>query len=226
MSALSTALSHGKLAGRVFDERQLGEALGGGSARRYALVNRALKDGSLIRLKRGTYLLGQTVSSERIHPFAVAQALVPGSYVSFETALAFHGWIPEAVYATASVTPGRKTLEQDTPVMGHFSFHPIAINEYQFLTGVERRLFQGLTAFVASPLRALLDLVAFRKEPWAGLDWLTQGLRIGEADILAIKRKEFAAMRPVYRHKAVNDFLKNLESALRSNVGTRVNTDD
>ena len=49
MSALTSALSDGKLAGRVFDERQLGEAIDGGAARRYALVNRALKDGSLVR---------------------------------------------------------------------------------------------------------------------------------------------------------------------------------
>ena len=101
---------------------QLGEAIDGGAARRYALVNRALKDGSLVRLKRGTYLLGKSYRSDAIHPFAVAQALIPGSYVSFETALAHHGWIPEAVYATASVTPGRKTLEFDTPVMGRFTF--------------------------------------------------------------------------------------------------------
>src|SRR6185369_12489245 len=126
MSALAIALAQGNLADRVFDQRQLCEALGGSDARRYALVNRALKDGSLIRLKRGTYMLGQSVRKDDVHPFAVAQALLPGSYVSFETALAFHGWIPEAVYVTASVTPGRKSLEQDTPVFGRFTFHPIA----------------------------------------------------------------------------------------------------
>lgn len=110
MSALSSILSAGRLAGRVFDEQQLGEELGGSEGRRYALVNRAIKDGSLIRLKRGSYLLGQSFRSEPIHPFAIAQALLPGSYVSFETALAHHGWIPEAVHATASVTPARKSL--------------------------------------------------------------------------------------------------------------------
>ena len=54
MSVLASTLSDGKLAGRVFDERQLSEVVGGNAARRYALVNRALKDGSLVRLKRGT----------------------------------------------------------------------------------------------------------------------------------------------------------------------------
>ena len=217
MSALTSALSDGKLAGRVFDERQLGEAIDGGAARRYALVNRALKDGSLVRLKRGTYLLGKSYRSDAIHPFAVAQALIPGSYVSFETALAHHAWIPEAVYATASVTPGRKTLEFDTPVMGRFTFHPLAIHEYQFLVGVERQKLGALTAFVASPLRALLDLVALRKQRWTGFDWLTSGLRIDEDHLHTLKRKQFASLKSVYKHKAVNDFLRSLELAVRGN---------
>lgn len=214
MSALASLLSDGNLARRVFNEHQLGEAVGGGSARRYALVNRALKDGSLVRLKRGTYLLGSPYRSDAIHPFAVAQALLPGSYISFETALAHHGWIPEAVYSTASVTTERKSLEFDTPVMGRFTFHPLAIHDYQFLVGVEREKLGALTAFVASPLRALLDLVALRKQGWAGLDWLTDGLRIEDHHLLSLTRKELMKLKPVYKHKLVNDFLHSLQLAI------------
>jgi predicted transcriptional regulator of viral defense system len=111
MSSLAQQVSASALRDRVFNERQLSELLGGGDARRYGLVNRALKDGSLIRLKRGVYTLAKAHRSAPMHPFAVAQALLPGSYISFESALAYHGWIPEAVLVTASVTPGRKTLE-------------------------------------------------------------------------------------------------------------------
>lgn len=215
MSALTSALSASNLVGRVFDEQQLGEALGGSEGRRYALVNRAIKDGSLIRLKRGSYLLGQSYRPDPIHPFAVAQALLPGSYVSFETALAHHGWIPEAVHATASVTPARKSLAYDTPTMGRFTFHPLALHEYQFLVSVERHKLGALTAFVASPLRALLDLVALRKQQWTDLDWLTGGLRIDEDHLRVLKRKEFAVLKGVYKHKGVNAFLRSLENEVR-----------
>lgn len=215
MSALASSLATGNLAGRVFNERQLRDAIDGGPARRYALVSRALKDGSLLRLKRGTYLLDKSYRSDAIHPFAAAQALLPGSYVSFETALAHHGWIPEAVFLTSSVTPGRKTLEYDTPIMGRFSFHPLAIQDYQFLVGVEREKLGALTAFVASPLRALIDLVALRKQRWTDLGWLTDSLRIDEDHLFSIKRKEFANLKAVYKHKAVNDFLQSLELAVR-----------
>lgn len=214
MNTLATQVSESSLAGRIFNEDQLGELLGGSDARRYALVHRAVKDGSLIRLKRATYMLGQRRHSEGVHPFAAAQALLPGSYVSFETALAYHGWIPEAVASTASVSPGRKTIIYDTPVLGHFSFHPLALREYQFLTSVDREKLGKLTAFVAQPLRALIDLVALRKEHWSGLDWLTKGMRIDEERLRSLRRKDFTALRPVYRHKAVNAFLHSLEDAI------------
>ncbi|PZU12312.1 MAG: hypothetical protein DI606_09495 [Sphingobium sp.] len=219
MSALSEQIMGSSLAERVFNESQLRELLGDSDARRYALVNRALKDGSLIRLKRATYMLGQSSRSEAGHPFSVAQALLPGSYISFETALAYHGWIPEAVFTTASVSPGRKTITYDTPSLGQFSFHPLALREYQFLTSVEREKFGKLTAFVAQPLRALMDLVALRKEHWSGLDWLITGMRIDLDRLLSLKRKDFSALRPVYKHKAANDFLHSLEGAILANKG-------
>ena len=43
------------------------------------------------------------------------QALMPESYASFETALPHYGCVPEAVYTTSSVSPGRKTLS-DAPI--------------------------------------------------------------------------------------------------------------
>jgi hypothetical protein len=214
MSSLALQVAGSNLAGRIFHEGQLREVLGGSDARRYALVHRALKDGSLIRLKRGAYMLDQRRNRETIHPFAVAQALVPGSYVSLETALAYHRWIPEAVFATASVSPGRKTLTFEVPSFGQFSFHPLALQEYQFLAGVDRVKLGRLTAFVAQPLRALIDLVALRKEAWSGLDWLTIGMRIDEDRLRSLKRKDLSALRGVYKHKAANIFLQSLEEAV------------
>ncbi|AEG49828.1 hypothetical protein Sphch_2167 [Sphingobium chlorophenolicum L-1] len=224
MSALSQQISGSSLAERVFNEGQLRELLGDSDARRYALVNRALKDGSLIRLKRATYMLGQRSRSEAVHPFAVAQALLPGSYISFETALAYRGWIPEAVFTTASVSPGRKTITYDTPSLGQFSFHPLALREYQFLTSVEREKLGKLTAFVAQPLRALIDLVALRKEHWSGLDWLITGMRIDEDRLRSLRRKDFSALRPVYKHKAANAFLHSLEDVILTNRGAAKGT--
>lgn len=214
MSSLAQQVSASALRDRIFNERQLSELLGGGDARRYGLVNRALKDGSLIRLKRGVYALAKAHRSAPVHPFAVAQALLPGSYISFESALAYHGWIPEAVLVTANVTPGRKTLEIPATEFGSFKYHPLAIADYRFLDGVERVTFDKLTAFVARPLRALMDLVALRKVEWSGLDWLTSGMRIDDEALRALTETDFAAVKSVYKHKAVNAFLSELEDVV------------
>lgn len=216
MNRLANYVAEAGFADRIFNERQLSRIVGGSDGRRYALVNRALKEGSLIRVKRGTYLLDQRYRRENAHPFAIAQALWPGSYISLETALSFHGWIPEEVLVTASISPGRKSITQDVPQMGMFTCHPLALHDYQFLTRVERVKLGALTALVASPLRALMDLVALRKEPWSGFAWLTNGLRIEETDLLTLKKEDFERVRHVYKHAAVAKFLNALESEILS----------
>ena len=220
MSSLAEQVSSAGLADRILSERRLGDLLGGGDARRYGLVNRALKDGSLVRVKRGIYLLGSHFRSEQVHPFAIAQGLVPGSYVSFESALVHHGWIPEAVFVTASVSPGRKTLSVDSPDFGPFSFHPIAVQDYRFLTSIDPIRMGKLTAFIAQPLRALMDLVALRKVRWVGIEWLTVGLRIDQDHLFSLRRKDFAALKLVYKHKAVIAFLEALEQAVMTKKGS------
>lgn len=170
MANLAKEISAAGLGGRIVNERHLAELVGGSAARRYGLINRAIKEGELLRVKRGTYVLARDYRAASVHPFAVAQSLLPGSYISFETALAYHGWIPERVYTTASLSPGRKTLEYATEPFSTFAVHPHAIHGYRRLTGVNRVVAGRLTALVAQPLRAILDLVALRKQPWQGLN--------------------------------------------------------
>ena len=78
MSTLVEQVLAAGLGKSVFTERQLSEILGGGDARRYGLVNRALEDGSLLRLKRGLYYLKSSNTGDSIHPFArPAAAAIP-----------------------------------------------------------------------------------------------------------------------------------------------------
>lgn len=85
------------------------------------------------------------------------------------------------------------------------------------LAGVDREKFGELTGFVAQPLRALMDLVALRKEHWSSLDWLITGMRIDEDQLLPLRRKDFAALRFVYKHKTANNFLHSFEAAVLTN---------
>jgi hypothetical protein len=184
--------------------------LGGSEARRYGLVNRALKAGELLRVKRGLYVLANKYRGYPLHPFALAQTLVPGSYVSLETALAYHGWIPEGVYTTASILPGRKFKEFQHEGLGYFTFHPLATNKGYFLELVERLKINEQTMLMAEPIRALMDLVCLRKMKWQGLGWLVEGLRIDPDYLRKITNADIRILKEVYKHKQVKEFLDAL----------------
>jgi len=216
MSALISQIRSAGYADRVLTDQQIGRILGGSDDRRYGQVKRALQSVALVRIKRGLYVLAEQYRKHPLHPFALAQVLVAGSYISMETALAFHGWIPEAVYTTVSVTPGRKSHVIDHPNFGHFEFNPLALHKSGFLAGVQRHAISDQAMLVASPLRALMDLVAFRKQDWQGIAWLENGMRVGQAHLLQVRLKDFSDLRGVYKHKVVNEFLSQLERDVRA----------
>lgn len=214
MQTLTQQLLRRGQSNRLLNDAELRWMLDGSAQRRHHLVSRAMKAGELLRLRRGHYVLSNDYRDYPPHPFALAQAFVPGSYVSFETALAYHGWIPEAVRVTASVTPGRKTSESDHPIFGSFSFHPLALQTGSFLVQVERLQLQNQTMLVARPFRALMDLVCLRKVEWQGIDWLVEGLRIEYETLRGITRAEIGALDIVYKQKRVRNFLQCLATEL------------
>src|SRR5690606_20788918 len=112
------------------------------------------------------------------HPFSLAQKIEPGSYVSLESALAFHGWVPEAAYTTTSVVPGRKFKEYQHEQFGAFTFSPLAINPGCFLDLVQRRQADKQVFLLASPVRAFMDLVCLKKVEWQGMSWIRDSMRI------------------------------------------------
>lgn len=214
MPALYDIIQEAGLERKVLNDRQIARLVDGSGARRYGLVNRALKDGSLIRVRRGLYVTSEASHPTLPHRFVVAQAVRTSSYISFETALSDAGWIPEGTFMTSSVVPETKSLEFSSDVFGAFEYRPLAILPYGFLIGVERRELQGGIALIATPMRALMDLVALRKQEWAGLDWLTQGLRIDPDHLSRLHPREVRRLRSVYKQKRPARFLVELEAAL------------
>lgn len=215
MQTLTKKLIDLDLSNRVFTDTQLARIIEGSKQqRRYHLVNRAMKTGELLRLRRGRYLLAEPFRDQPIHPFALAQAFVPGSYVSFETAMAYHGWIPEAVYTTASVTPRRKSLEYEHSVFGHFSFHPLATQPGYFLELVKREQSREQSMLVARPVRALMDLVCLKKTEWQGMEWLQENLRIDDEYLRQVTGTDIRILKLVYKHKRVIRFLDSLAREL------------
>lgn len=214
MNTLTNKIIEQGLVNRVLKVSQLQRLVKGSAQRRHSLVNRAIKAGELLRFQRGLYMLNERFRDYPCHPFVLAQAIEPGSYISFETALAYHGWIPEAVFTTASVIPGRKSRQFEHAKMGVFSFQPLAVQREYFLELVNRHQINGQTMLVAKPCRALMDLVCLRKLSWEGIDWLLRGLRIDPESLAAITGNDIKILKLIYKHKRVKSYLSYLSREL------------
>lgn len=111
-----------------------------------------LRQGVLLSLKRGQYLLGDT-GAEPCLPL-VANHLYGPSCVSLEYALAWHGLIPERVHEVTSVCTGRgRTIEN---ALGRFSYARLPAKVYP--CGITQVSVSPRETFlIASPAKALCD---------------------------------------------------------------------
>ncbi len=117
-------------------------------------LSRWVATGKIYQLRRGVYALAPPYQKNTPHPFLIANRLQRASYVSLQSALAFYGMIPETVYRTVSVSTMR-TESLKTP-LGDYDFRHI---QNKLFFGYQLINLQGQHAFVASPEKALLDLI-------------------------------------------------------------------
>jgi hypothetical protein len=181
---------------------------------RRVLLHRAVRARELIRLKRGLFLLQPELRKSNPHPFVVAALLHSPSHISLESALSHHGLIPEALYQVASVTAARSRVFE-TPI-GKFSFQRVPALDPR--AGVQAvKLGQAAWAFIASPLRAIADLVYLRPSvSWEkeGMDFLTDSLRMEEEDLAKLDFSLGERIMESIRNRRVREFLQGLRKEL------------
>ena len=113
------------------------------------------KDGQLIRLKRGLYVVSDEVSGKPVNACLCANHIYGPSYVSQQWALRWYGLIPERVYTMTSVTTKRtRTFEN---ALGRFTYEQVK-PEY-FSIGIVSVEEGGVTFMIASREKALCDLI-------------------------------------------------------------------
>lgn len=118
-------------------------------------LDRWVKSGRLIQLRRSVYSVAPPYRAEAPHPFLLANHLRKPSYVSLQSALSYYGMIPEVVPVTTSVTTGRPE-KLETP-LGRFVFRHL--KKTAFFGYAQIEMSRGQSAFLASPEKALLDLL-------------------------------------------------------------------
>ena len=176
-----------------------------------ALLKRATGAGEIVRIRRGLFVLSPRYRHDPIHLFVLAQLIHGPSYISLESALAHHGWIPEAVYTLANVTLKRSRVF-DTP-LGRFSY--TRIPQEPLYAGVQRLELPATGCFfMASPLKALADYVYVNRCDWTGLTPLLGSLRIDEAELATLTGTMFDILSDVYRTGRVCRFLAGIRKEM------------
>lgn len=171
-------------------------------------ISRMLAAGELTPLRRGLYLRDRTVN-----PLALAATIQGPSYVSFQTALAWHGLIPERVEEISSATLKRPSVCETA--VGRYRYRHVPARVFSI--GVERVADASLPWLLASPAKALCDTIALEATIRSQRDvrvWL-HAMRIGE--LTALDGDQLAACaerygRPSVRH--LNGYFRKGPSVL------------
>ena len=154
------------------------------------------KEGVILSIKKGLYVVGPALNSERRpEPFLLANHILGPSYVSAETALSYHGLIPERVYEIASMTT-QAPRKFNTP-LGTFTYTRLPLPYYAFGIRSEK-LADDQYAMVASREKALCDkiittsglLLRSRK---AAKEFLLENMRMDEDALRQLNTKEMTS---------------------------------
>jgi hypothetical protein len=158
-------------------------------------IARMIHAGELLQLRRGLY-----ATRRDLHPYCLAASIYGPSYISFDTALAFHGLIPEAVHEVSSATLKRSRAFEN--VFGRYRYRTVPLGVYPL--GVERVTEGELPFLIASPTKALCDRIALEPRMrsmsdvrrWAELMRLSEERELDPA-ILAVCAENYG--RPAVR---------------------------
>ncbi|MCK9336945.1 MAG: hypothetical protein M0P43_03830 [Arcobacteraceae bacterium] len=134
-------------------------------------ISNLVKNGELIRLKKGFYTFSKPYLNKPIDLITVANMIYTPSYVSFDYALSYYGMIPERVSEVTSATASHEKLFE-TPI-GRFSYKKIPLQAYSL--GVDWIYDEEDGGrFIATPEKALCDKIRYDR----GIGTLTQNAMI------------------------------------------------
>ena len=194
----------------IIHDAEIARAFEASSNARHSAVKRALKASTLTRLRRGVYLIVAKTKIQLADERVLALYIYEPSFISLETALSCHGWIPEAVPVCTSVTPNR--AQQFSTPLGTFTYKHVP--EKAFYLGVERTVLPAGICFIAQPWRAVADYVYVYAKTWSSLADFEEDMRIDHQIVIASSRaqlKELASNYPSMRvRKMLNIFLSEI----------------
>ncbi len=156
------------------------------------------KKGIFSRIKRGVYMYSVSPPIK----FVIANYLCKPSYISFETALSYHGIIPETVYTlTSATTKPAKEFYLDNQ---NYRFYQIKKNLF---FGYSLTKIGDSQILVADKEKALLDYLYLLS--------LKNGVLNERLDLSKIDKQKFNSylgffVKSIRKDKALTDLIKDL----------------
>jgi predicted transcriptional regulator of viral defense system len=157
----------------------------------YKLVQRLEAAEVVERMVKGKYKF----LFREVNDFELANFLVNPSYISLESALSFHGILPQFPYVVTSVTPlkPRKITYQDKT----YEFSHL---EQRYFFGFERKQ----TFLIASPEKAFLDQVYFVSKK-------LRGIHFEDLDLSRLDKKKLKGWSKKYKFLPFQKLIKKLK---------------
>lgn len=179
---------------------QLGKQLGLSGTTVDTYISRFLKYKEIYRLKNGLYVSADFFDKNRndiAYSFYLANIIRTPSYVSSWTALQYYNLTTEAVHSVTSVTP-KVTRDYQTKA-GNFAYQSIKKELFSDFSLVKGKF----DFFIASPAKALFDVLYFRTRQFRSLPiekkkTLIEELRIDVDEMDHEERIKFYAMMKKY----------------------------
>ena len=166
-------------------------------------ISRFLRHKEILQLKRGLYVSADFFAKNKndiSYSFYLANILRTPSYVSSWTALQYYNLTTEAIRSTTSVTL-KVTRDYETKA-GTFSYQSINKNLFSDYSLVKGKF----DFFVASPSKALFDLLYFRTHQFRSIKFddvekIVEELRIDISEMSEEERKNFYEKVKTYLHE-------------------------
>lgn len=157
------------------------------------LVTKLVKTGWLIRIRKGLYAISDLSNRGflSLSPYVVAHLLVKNSYVSFESALAYHSMFDQLTDKIISISEIRYKDVQLNSV--EYSF--VTVKKELFF-GFEEMVIEGQNARIATAEKALIDMVQFHRSKYT-------------VDLVIEKLKEYENS---FDMSKFNDYLTNMSA--------------
>lgn len=190
---------------------ELIDHIGGTRHSSFSKIKRAVQNGLLIRLKKEFYVINRESNPQKVDLFEISGVLYGPSYVSFQSALSYHQWIPETVCVVTLATSKRRVNIETEIAQFDYRHIPMEV----FPIGVAASKERTEHFLIAHPWKALADIIYVQKKFWKNLNQLSTDMKI-DMELLQNSNLEFLeALTNLYPSKRVQTILrkiyKNLE---------------